>query len=285
MAFARLLVTLLSLGVSHARATAGDKPSGMWKCPPNAHLVNGKCGCDHGFVAKAGACTLPIVHVAAATGPYRRQHNCPDALKPGLRQNGPDFASAYGRQGCCLLDRAIGAMEFLRNLRLCADFHSHLYAASFPPDHSSDPTEDTVRVGAAIWRELPDEMSPCFSGALEALARDIGACCPSDSAFLPKRENACEQLLAPALLHLRSRLAANARTCKRCHGRAEPAAPTTSTTGAGCLEHGAVAPAERQRACAAADADTLVLVDGLLRAARLLYELRYACLQDLLMPC
>jgi hypothetical protein len=93
--------------------------------------------------------------VSALAAQYKRAHNCPAALLPppmiaGDHSNYPffPFRSEFGQQGCCLLDRAIGAMELMHNVHSCTVFHRHIRGWAGGHD---------VIVDGSLWEELPAE--------------------------------------------------------------------------------------------------------------------------------
>ena len=77
-------------------------------------------------MAAAGLWALALLLVLCRG---QQQHLCAQVLQPqgemssfGINPFWP-FSTVYGRQGCCLLDRAVKAMQLMSSLHTCAVFH------------------------------------------------------------------------------------------------------------------------------------------------------------------
>jgi hypothetical protein len=113
------------------------------------------CGVSSSVGAEKGSAIIPRTWWQD----YMRQHDCPTALVPptdGMDGGVPSypFSTYAGKQGCCLLDRAIGAMELLQDLHNCTEFNQNMTtkrpAASAPPS--------AVHTRGTVWEELPTTM-------------------------------------------------------------------------------------------------------------------------------
>ena len=128
---------------------------------------------------------IQIVALSAASGfPWEggvrslvtvRNELCPVLFRP-FKHDPLLFHSKSGEQACCVLDRAIGAIEILHNVRKCRAFQKTTApdsGAAVKPwlDHSGDD-------GSRAMLMLPQGVvTPCSPGAVDALAGSLLACC------------------------------------------------------------------------------------------------------------
>ena len=116
---------------------------------------------------------------------------CPAVFRP-FRHEPRLFHSRRGEQACCVLDRAIGVVEILHNVRKCRTYQaaaaavaaaaaSAAAAGTREPDHSgaAEPTggAESAAARAALLLLPAGVVSPCFPGAADALAGSVLACC------------------------------------------------------------------------------------------------------------
>ena len=135
----------------------------------------------------------------------RAKAPCPHRFVPRAGAKGKaQFHALTGRQGCCVLDKAIAAMELKYAMSNCVGFR-----ATVAKHDASDYGSGKEGV-----------MSPCFSGAVKLLGRDLAACCPAHAAQ-------CRAAIAQPLHLLGSSLEPHFRQCVSVENELQDAHDTT----------------------------------------------------------
>ena len=89
--------------------------------------------------------------------PILRDTSCPSAFTP---RHFAQHLPVEAKQGCCLLDKVLGAVELLWHVRKCQHWHEHV----------RDPAAvDTARAAGVLL--------PCEANAVAMFSRDLHSCC------------------------------------------------------------------------------------------------------------
>jgi hypothetical protein len=109
----------------------------------SSHFKRQDGNCPQAFTPSPG-------RSAAARNSHSHNHNHNNSSS---NATSGAFASAYGQQGCCLLDRAVAAMAHMGHIRACSAYRDTI-GKSFAANRAAD----GVSVAGAVWPELPFEM-------------------------------------------------------------------------------------------------------------------------------
>jgi len=152
---------------------------------------------------------VALIHVAACGKLRTLDYALLGAQSPCSRKfvpvvaGKPQFHSAAGREGCCVLDKSIAAMELKYAMSSCRSFRA------------------AQRKAPAGATGTQAKINPCFAGAVELLRTSLHACCP------PHSTTHCHAAIQQPLRLLDSSLEPQFRQCVSVENELEDANDST----------------------------------------------------------
>eukprot|EP00936_MAST-01D_sp_MAST-1D-sp1_P002108 g2108.t1 len=186
-------------------------------------------------------------HMVNGKKVVRDVHNklCPSILQPKYGK----FRTQPGRQGCCMVDKAMAAIEIIQNIRTCKRFYNKrdpIFTRKREEDDGSSSWQLTFNHG---W--LDSGVAPaCSRSEAETLLKDVQNCCKLCCKQLCMRKTA-------AVVAVLKRLATAMNRCENAEDNSTPDLLVAVGTAS----------------CAEAEQLAVTVVRELLSASRLLYGL------------